>query len=235
MIGSRLRPTRCAPAAAPPMTRRARRSARDLAVGHPRRACLARASGTGSVEPTTEATPEGRQTRSRRSRRWIPSGAWSRVAVRAVRISRSCRRLVGWSPARVRDGRAGSAQCLAVRSFRAMDGASFGEAPIRIPVVGVAGAESESESGSDTGACWPAETVVSGSGSGAAVGAGPGCATGGGGAGAVAATGGDAEAGGSGAGGASGAVGGWEAPRGGRISRGSTYVSASPTRMPKCT
>jgi hypothetical protein len=231
MIGSRLRPTRRAPTAAPPKTRSTRRSARELAVGHPRSECLVRGSGTGSVERTTEATSEGRPTRSWRSRR-IASGAWSRVAVRAVGISRTCRRLVGSSPARVGAGRASSAQCLAVLSLRATDVVCFADALIRIPVVGVAGAESRG--GSDAGGS-PAETVVCGSGSGAAVGAGSDCATGGGAAGAVAATGGDVEVGGSGAGGASGGVGGWEAPRGGRSSSGSIYVSASPTRMPKCT
>jgi hypothetical protein len=233
MIGSRLRPAHRAPTAAPLKTRRTTRSAIDLAGGHPRSECLTRGSGTGSVERTTATTSAGRPTRSRRSRRGIASGKWSRVAVRAVDISRSCGRLVGWSSARVGDGRAGSARCLAGRSVRATDGVSFGDAPIRIPVVGVAGAESRS--GSDAAGCSPAETVVCGSGSGAAVGAGSDCATGGGGAGAVAATGGDAEVGGSGAGGASGAVGGWGPPRGGRSSSGSTYVSASPTRMPKCT
>jgi hypothetical protein len=233
MIGSRLRPARRAPTAAPPTTRRTRRTIRGLAVGHPRRERLARGSGSAAVERTIEATSEGRPTRSRSSRRRIASGSWSRTAVRAVRSSRSCRRPVGWPLARVGDGRGDSVQCLAERCFRATDGMSVGDAAIRIPVVGVLGAESES--GSDAGSCSAAETVVCGSGSGAAVGAGSDCETGGGGAGVVAATGGDVEVGGSGAGGASGAVGGWEAPRGGRSSRGSTYVSASPTRTPKCT
>ena len=231
MIGSRLRPTHSAPTAAPPTTRRTRRI-RGPAVGHRRGERLARCSGTASVERATEATSEGRPTRSRSTRRRIASGSWSRTAVRAVR-SRSRHRPIGWPLARVCDGRGASVECLAGRCFRATDGMSVGDAAIRIPVVGVLGAESKS--GSEAGSCSAAETVVCGSGSGAAVGAGSDCETGGGGAGVVAATGGDVEVGGSGAGGASGAVGEWEAPRGGRSSRGSTYVSASPTRTPKCT
>jgi hypothetical protein len=233
MIGSRLRPTRRAPTAAPPRRRSTRKRIGGLAMGHPRSECLARGSGTASVERTTGATSERRPTRSLRARRRLTSGAWRGVVVMAARSSPSRRRSIGWSPARVGDGRGDSAQRLAERCFRATEGISFGDAPIRIPFVGVPGAESDS--GSDAGTCSPVETVVCGSGSGAAVVAGSDCATGGGGAGVVAATGGGVEAGGSGAGGASGVVGGWESPRGGRNSSGSTYVSASPTRMPKCT
>ncbi len=69
---------------------------------------------------------------------------------------------------------------------------------------------------------------------GAGAGAGSGGATCGG-AGEVAATGGAVADGGSGAGGASGAGGGLGAPRGGRRPSGSTYVSAAPTRTPRCT
>ena len=230
MIGSRFRPIRRAPATAPATAMTQRSSIRGSAVAHRRSEWSDCGSGSASRERTTGAASERLSIRSGRSLRPVASGPWRRAVVRVVAGSRSRRRPVGLSAARAAVGRGASRDWLAERCFRATDRVSSGAAPIRIPVVGVTAPESGS--GSDAGTWPPAKRF--GPGSGVAVDAESGCATGGI-AGVVATSGGDVEAGGSGAGGTSGTVGGFEAPRGGRSSRGSTYVSASPTRMPRCT
>ena len=256
MIGSGLRATRRAPRSPPP---RSNRSSAASTIGRELggssnaepRFEPARAGGGDSVgaskvslvprsarSRTTASAPwprdgrgrmrsaaagRGRSDRATRCDEAAPTGAasgWRIVLGEGMDGS------IRWDTGSTREGdgsrrSSGLAAVCAARSGRP-----------KSPVLGPDELPSESLGACAVGAAGAASGAAAGTGAGSGEGAGVGAGAG---AGCVATGGGGAAAGGGVAGGATGAGGGLGALRGGSSSSGSTYVSASPTRMPRCT